>query len=113
MGVLKDVINPPCKGLPQIYHMGWEQEYHAIVMQILGDNLESLCESCKRSFSTETVAWIAVHCLEMLEALHEKGYVHADVKPDNFLIGTEPGRHQLYMVDLGLAMQFRYKQRDG
>lgn len=104
--VLKEVIG--CEGLPQIYHMGWEKDYHAIVMQMLGDNLETLCEQCKRSFSTDTVAWIAIHCLRMLEALHVKGYVHADVKPDNFLIGTDPTRHQLYMVDLGLAMRYRH-----
>ena len=94
--VLKEVIG--CEGLPQIYHMGWEKDYHAIVMQMLGDNLETLCEQCKRSFSTDTVAWIAIHCLRMLEALHVKGYVHADVKPDNFLIGTDPTRHQVHII---------------
>ena len=68
--VLKEVIG--CEGLPQIYHMGWEKDYHAIVMQMLGDNLETLCEQCKRSFSTDTVAWIAIHCLRMLEASWSK-----------------------------------------
>jgi len=100
--VLKDVNG--CKGLPTIHHMGWEKDYHAIVMQMLGDNLETLCEQCKRSFSTETVAWIAIHCLDMLSALHQKHYVHADVKPDNFLIGLDPARHQVWQFQLAVCL---------
>jgi len=109
--VFKDVQG--CRGLPQIYYMGWEKDYHAIVMELLGDNLETLCEQCNRKLTSDTVAFIAIRCLNMLEALHEKGYVHADVKPDNFLIESPHNPclkppYKLYTVDLGLAMRFKH-----
>lgn len=42
-----------------------------------------------------------------------KGYVHGDVKPENFLVGptSEAGKsRKLYLVDLGLAMRWRQYQ---
>jgi serine/threonine protein kinase len=59
--------------------------------------------------STEMVACIAVEALSILEKLHCRGYVHGDVKPENFLMGT-PGtvdEKKLFLVDLGLATKWR------
>ena len=73
--------------LPKIYHLGWEGDYHAIVMEMLGDNLEMRCEANNRTTTPATVglspllccdsrplqiAWTAIKCLDMLEALHKK-----------------------------------------
>jgi len=104
--VLKDVQG--CHGLPKIYHLGWEGDYHAIVMEMLGENLEMRCEANNRHTNVQTIAWTGIKCLDMLEALHKKGYVHADVKPDNFLLGLGTvAPYALYMVDLGLSMRFK------
>ena len=37
------------------------------------------------------------------------GYVHGDVKPENFLLGPpgSPHSNKLYLVDLGLATRWR------
>ena len=56
-------------------------------------------------------ACVAVEALTILQALHAKGYVHGDVKPENFLLGA-PGsgrEKRLFLVDLGLAT--RWKER--
>ncbi|CAI5482702.1 unnamed protein product [Closterium sp. Yama58-4] len=61
------------------------------------------------SMSTEMVACIAAEALSILEKVHERGYVHGDVKPENFLLG-QPGTSEekkLYLVDLGLATRWR------
>ncbi|KAK9861022.1 hypothetical protein WJX84_005532 [Apatococcus fuscideae] len=59
--------------------------------------------------SQEMVACIAVESLTILEKLHAKGYVHGDVKPENYLLGQPgtPHEKRLYLVDLGLATRWR------
>ncbi|KAK8970049.1 hypothetical protein KSP40_PGU016354 [Platanthera guangdongensis] len=50
------------------------------------------------------VACIAVESISILEKLHMKGFVHGDVKPENFLLG-QPGtadEKKLFLIDLGL-----------
>ncbi|KAK8970048.1 Casein kinase I isoform delta-like [Platanthera guangdongensis] len=51
------------------------------------------------------VACIAVESISILEKLHMKGFVHGDVKPENFLLG-QPGtadEKKLFLIDLGLG----------
>ncbi|KAG6414502.1 hypothetical protein SASPL_127304 [Salvia splendens] len=58
---------------------------------------------------SEMVACIAIEAISILEKLHSRGYVHGDVKPENFLLGT-PGtadEKKLFLVDLGLAVRWR------
>ncbi|KAF5471315.1 hypothetical protein F2P56_011758 [Juglans regia] len=59
--------------------------------------------------SSEMVACIAVESLSILEKMHARGYVHGDVKPENFLLGqpSSPQEKKLFLVDLGLATKWR------
>ncbi|VFQ81989.1 unnamed protein product [Cuscuta campestris] len=63
--------------------------------------------------SAEMVACIAVESLSILEKLHAKGYVHGDVKPENFLLGqpSTPEEKKLFLVDLGLATKWKDNSR--
>ncbi|KAH0937146.1 hypothetical protein HID58_004607 [Brassica napus] len=59
--------------------------------------------------SPNMVACIAVESISILEKFHMKGFVHGDVKPENFLLG-QPGtadEKKLYLVDLGLASKWK------
>lgn len=39
--------------------------------------------------------------------MHSRSYIHRDVKPDNFLIGTSTRKHICYVIDFGLAKKFQ------
>ncbi|KAL6774314.1 hypothetical protein ACKKBG_A24520 [Auxenochlorella protothecoides x Auxenochlorella symbiontica] len=80
-----------------------------MVMDMLGPSLWDLWNGQGQAMSQEMVACIALEAIAILERLHEKGYVHGDVKPENFLMGLAgtPVEKKLFLVDLGLATRWR------
>ena len=42
-----------------------------------------------------------------LEFIHSRNFLHRDMKPDNFLVGSGKKAHLVYMIDYGLSKRFR------
>jgi serine/threonine protein kinase len=45
--------------------------------------------------------------LSRIQYLHQRSFVHRDIKPDNFVFGLGANSNVLYLIDLGLAKQYR------
>ncbi|XP_077209940.1 casein kinase 1-like protein HD16 isoform X1 [Tasmannia lanceolata] len=96
-------------GVPRVHFKGRQGDYYVMVMDMLGPSLWDVWNNNSHSMSTEMVACIAIEAISILEKMHSKGYVHGDVKPENFLLGP-PGTSEekkLFLVDLGLATKWR------
>lgn len=99
---------------PQVYDYGRlvsedkTKQVQYIVMTLLGPSLVGLASVCpKLAFSPGTVALIGLQILEALQAMHEIGYLHRDIKPGNLTCGRAPNTHEIFIVDFGLSRKFR------
>jgi len=93
-------------GFPKIYSIIKDRKHNTVIMDYLGPSLEDLFDFCGNKFSIKTVLMIGIQVLNRIEALHNSGYLHRDIKPDNFLIGTSDKKSRIYMIDLGLSKRY-------
>merc|ERR1719330_986913 len=78
-----------------------------MVMELLGPSLGYIFRVCQKSLSVKTVLLLADQMLHRLEHIHNKGIVHRDIKPENFLIGHKEKANMVYLIDFGLAKEYR------
>jgi serine/threonine protein kinase len=100
--ILKNII-----GVPQVKWYGKDDTHYYMVISLLGESLQTIRNN-HVSFSLTLTLKIGIQILSLLEAVHDKGFVHRDIKPDNFLLGrvTDTAQKQIYLIDFGLCKCF-------
>ena len=97
----------PGTGIPTMHWFGIAGEYNAMVMELLGQNLEDLFSYCTRNFTLKTILMITIQLLERIKHVHDNNYIHRDIKPQNFLVGKDSTAKTIYILDFGLAKRYR------
>lgn len=69
----------------------------------MGESLSDLFYRCGRKFSLKTVLMLGQQLVSRLEAVHEAGIVHRDVKPGNFVMGRGEEAGTVFVIDFGLS----------
>ncbi|KAJ0967570.1 hypothetical protein J5N97_024487 [Dioscorea zingiberensis] len=94
-------------GVPHLKWFGVEGEYNVMVIDLLGPSLEDLFNYCNRKFTLKTVLMLADQLINRVEYMHSRGFLHRDIKPDNFLMGLGRKANQVYIIDYGLGKKYR------
>ncbi|CAI2372977.1 unnamed protein product [Moneuplotes crassus] len=95
-----------CKGegIPTVYSMATHLGNQCVVMELLGESLQSKFNQAHKSFEYSTVARIGLQMIDRLEHIHNCGIVHRDLKPSNICVGLED-ESKLYLIDFGLSVK--------
>ncbi|KAL7671626.1 hypothetical protein ACOME3_006517 [Neoechinorhynchus agilis] len=75
----------------------------AMVMELLGPNLNQLFIYLGRQFSLKTTYVLLIQMLDCLQCLNQHRLVHRDIKPHNFVMGLGPSAHLLRIIDMGFV----------
>jgi serine/threonine protein kinase len=97
---LKDI-----KGVPTIKWYGHDNINYYMVIELLGPSLEKVKQNYG-CISLYTTIKNGIKILDLLESIHNKGLVHRDIKPDNFLFGLGSLKDNLYLIDFGFCKSF-------
>jgi len=92
------------QGVPFVKWFGKDQKNYYMVLNLLGESLQSIKNDS--SFSLSNVLQIGIQVIILIKTIHDKGLVHRDIKPDNFLLGLNNQRKRIYIIDFGLCKSF-------
>jgi len=86
-----------------IYEAGDDDGHLFIAMRFVdGEDFRSLLRH-QAPLDPARVVAIAAQVADALDAAHDKGLVHRDVKPSNVLLDQQGGREHVYLADFGLT----------
>ena len=95
--------------IPYLLGVQIKERPFSLVMQFLGEDTESvtihklLYQTMAKPLPLTTIEWISI-LLDIAEALshvHNKGFLHCDVKSNNVLVAAKKG----FLIDFGKACQ--------
>lgn len=92
-----------------------EDRFVFIILKLVGRNLLDLQADCPdKKFSMVTALRVGEQCLASIRDLHYCGYIHRDIKPDNFAIGREADKnlHTVYILDFKFSRKYRSEGKD-
>ena len=85
-------------GIPKLYYFGSDKHinnncFNVMAIDLLGKSLEDLLMLNKKPFSLKTVLMLADQMIDSVQYLHQRHFIHRDIKPDNFVMGLSPNNH--------------------
>ncbi|CDW79713.1 serine threonine protein kinase [Stylonychia lemnae] len=100
--VLKSVNYLKHPGFPKMLMSAYNEDICILVEELLGQNLETLRKKYGR-LSLAVVCSIGIQL-----DLHNCGFIHRDIKPQNILLGSEDPEkaNKVYLIDFGLSISY-------
>lgn len=87
--VLQHLSNIP--GIPTLRYYGIPDHNRYMVIDLYDKTLQTVSYEYKKAVPVALVRAYALQMMQILSAVHEKGFVHRDIKPENFMIKRRDG----------------------
>ena len=97
---------------PRLYYYETNINGNLLIEALMGPTLKKLFKFCSYNLDLNSICNIGIDIIESLELLHEKGYVHLDLKADNIAIKLENINNNnnrtitCTLLDFGKAIKF-------
>lgn len=91
--------------IPTVKWYGKDECNYYMVINLLGKSLQDF-KNKHYIFPLKLVLQIGIQLIELLQKIHEKGLIHRDIKPDNFLFGLNDESKNLHIIDFGFCKSF-------
>jgi serine/threonine protein kinase len=92
-----------CKSIPKLKWFGTYNDKYYMVIDLFGNSIYEIIKSGTR-FSLNDTIQIGLQMIDILKSIHEKGLLHRDIKPDNFLFDISS--NNIILIDFGLCKKF-------
>lgn len=102
INIYKKISNPD-KGVVNMKYENYN-DTRVIVMDLLGCSLEKVL-SIKKKLALKSIIYLSMQMIKLLKHIHSFGYVHRDLKPDNFITDISD-KSKIYCIDFGLSKSF-------
>ncbi|KAA6388282.1 MAG: putative protein serine/threonine kinase [Streblomastix strix] len=91
--------------IPKFYQYGSHLKYKFMAYELLGPNMIDLVNYKKPyKFSLHSMLKFGIQAIETLQIVHNKGFIHRNIKPGYFLIGNTQGTSgTFYLTNFGLC----------
>lgn len=92
--------------LPNIIAHGKKNNFIFLTMELLGPSISRMRRMLPKEYYTlYSFLHISLEMLKCIQELHNRGFIHRDIKPGNFLI--RPSRkNPIVLVDFGLSQSY-------
>jgi serine/threonine protein kinase len=93
-------------GIPRVKCYFESSKKCYLLMQLLGKSLDQVLNDLPAPFDLATVLKLGIQITKLLEIIHSAGFIHRDIKPNNFLIGTGEDANCVFIMDFGLSKKY-------